>query len=81
MRTIKKEIKIYDYNDVINNPVLKERVLENLYDINVDYNWWNDIFECWADTLAPKGFKNCMLTEFDLDDSTIDVNFDLVCLY
>lgn len=76
MRTITKEIKIYDYNDVINNTELKERVLQNLYDINIDFNWWDDIFECWADTLAPKGFKNFMLTEFDVDRRTIDVRFD-----
>jgi len=76
MRTVTKQINIYDYNDLLANKELKKRVLENLCDINIDYNWWNDIFECWADTLAPKGFKNCMLTEFDVYRRTIDVRFD-----
>lgn len=76
MRTETKEYTVYDYNDLLANKELKERVLQNLYDINIYYNWWNDIFECWADTLAPKGFKNCMLTEFDVDRRTIDVRFD-----
>lgn len=58
MRTITKEYTVYDFNDVINNPVLKERVLEKHYDINVNYDWWDWIIEEWNEKLENLGFEN-----------------------
>ena len=67
MRTVTKEIKIYDFNDVINNPVLKERVLEKHYDININPEWWTWIVDNWIDENDKKGIEFIQKSlEFDL---------------
>ena len=39
MRKITKEYTVYDYNDIINNESLKQKILEKHYSINVDFEY------------------------------------------
>ena len=56
MKTI--EIKLYQFNELGKDA--KDKVLYNLYDINVNYEWWETTYEDAANI----GLK---LTEFDID--------------
>lgn len=57
-RTI--EQTVYTYQDLLLNEDLKRKVLQKLWDINVDYEWWEFIF----DDASNIGIK---ILEFDLD--------------
>lgn len=56
MRTIR--IKLYKFNELSESA--KQKAIENLSDINVDYDWWESIYEDAENT----GLK---ITSFDLD--------------
>jgi len=58
MRQVTEIKKVYSFEDLKTNETLKDKVLQNLYDINVDYEWW----ECTFDDAENVGIK---LTEFD----------------
>lgn len=67
MRTETKEYTVYDYNDLLANKELKERVLENHYDINVNFDWWEWIVDNWIDENDKKGIEFIRKSlEFDL---------------
>ena len=67
MRTVTKEYTIYDYNDLLANKELKERVLEKHYDINVNFDWWEWIVDNWIDENDKKGIEFIRKSlEFDL---------------
>jgi len=53
-----KETKVYKFDELSDKG--KEKALENMYDLNVDYEWWDSIY----DDAANAGLK---LTAFDLD--------------
>ena len=48
MRTIIKEEIIYSWEDVKNNPEFLEKVLDKHRDINIDYDWWDFIYDDFA---------------------------------
>lgn len=57
MRTITIEQTLYNIDDVLNNPTLKEKVLSKHYDINVDFEGWHDyILEECKQELEKQGF-------------------------
>lgn len=58
MRTEIKIIKIYKYDELTEEQ--KQKVLENLSNINVDFDWWEFIY----DEVKELGFE---ITEFDID--------------
>ena len=66
MRTETKIIEIYSYSDLATNPELKEKVLNNLSNINTSYDWWDGTYE---DALNI-GFK---ITSFDLESKLISI--------
>lgn len=43
IKTIEKEV--YSFEDLKTNEELKEKVLQKYYDINVDYDWYDFIYE------------------------------------
>lgn len=45
MRTAIEEVKVYSIDDVKNNKELLEKVLNKHRDINVDFEWWDFIYE------------------------------------
>ena len=53
-----KETKVYKFDELSDNA--KEKALNELYDINVDYDWWDSIYED-AENIGLK------LKTFDLD--------------
>jgi hypothetical protein len=53
-----KETKVYKFDELTDKA--KEKAMENLYDLNVDYEWWDYMYEDAANV----GLK---LTSFDLD--------------
>jgi hypothetical protein len=53
-----KETKVYKFDELTDKA--KEKAMENLYDLNVDYGWWDYMYEDAANV----GLK---LTSFDLD--------------
>jgi hypothetical protein len=63
MRTIITEEVVYSWEDVKNNPELLEKALGENRDINIDYNWWEWVYEDWIQKLEELGYKN------------IDINF------
>lgn len=66
MRTETKTIEIYSYLDLATNPELKEKVLNNLSNINTSHDWWDGTYE---DALNI-GFK---ITSFDLESKLISI--------
>lgn len=56
MKTI--EIELYQFNEL--NEESKQKAVENLYDLNVDHDWWQDTYE------DAKSI-NLKITGFDLD--------------
>jgi hypothetical protein len=56
MKEIK--VKVYSFNELSDDA--KEKAIQSLSDVNVDYRWWNDIYEDATDI----GLK---ITSFDLD--------------
>lgn len=56
MKTI--EIKLYKFSELSENA--QQKALENLFDINVDYEWWESIYED-AENIGLK------ITSFDID--------------
>jgi len=55
---VQKIINLYSFNELIEDA--KQKAINNLSDINVDYNWWKSIYED-AKTIGLK------ITSFDLD--------------
>lgn len=53
-----KETKVFPFSELSDGA--KEKAVEKLYDINVDYEWWESTFDD-AETVKLK------LTEFDID--------------
>lgn len=64
MRTEVTERTIYKFEELPDN--VKDAAIDNLYDINVDYGWW-DYSYSEAEGL---GFK---ITNFDTDHGLIDI--------
>ena len=61
MRIITKEIKAYNFEDVKSDvDGIQEKVLQELNDINIDYEWWQDTY----DDAEIIGLK---ITGFDID--------------
>ena len=58
MRQVTETKNVYSFEDLKTNDELKDKVLENLWDINVDCEWWDCTF--WD--AKNVGIK---LTEFD----------------
>lgn len=58
MRTDTVKTKVYQFSELIDEA--KETAFEKLYDINVDYEWWDSIY----DDAENIGIK---ITEFDID--------------
>lgn len=56
MRTITTESKVYSFEDMINDPELKDKALEKHRDINTDYEWWDGTYEMWKEDLHERGF-------------------------
>ena len=57
MRTMIKEYNIYNYQDILNNEDLKQKVLEKYRDINVSFDdWYNFIIAKWTEKLEQLGF-------------------------
>jgi hypothetical protein len=56
MRT--ETINIYKFSELSDNA--KQKAIDNLYDINIDHDWWG----CTCDDAARLGLK---ITEFDLE--------------
>ena len=52
------ETKVYKFDELPED--IKEKAIENLYDINVDYEWWQFIYED-AEQIGLE------ITEFDID--------------
>lgn len=62
MRTITTITKVYSFGELSEEG--KQKVFENLYDINVDHNWW----EWTLDDAANIGLE---IKEFDITHNTI----------
>lgn len=58
MKTITKEFTIYEYLDILSNEDLKQKILQKYYDINTDFNWFEDTLEDWKTKLEAIGFIN-----------------------
>ncbi len=58
MRIVRTETKVYPFDELSEDA--QERAVENLAEINVDYEWWDSTFEDAAQA-------KLKLTEFDLD--------------
>ena len=57
MRTVTKEFTVYSVDDVLTMPELKEKVLENYRDFNVDFDDWHDFtLDNWKEKLESCGF-------------------------
>jgi hypothetical protein len=58
MRTIHTETTVYSFDELPED--VQEKAIQNLWDINVDFEWWNYTYED-AERIGLK------ITEFDLD--------------
>jgi len=58
MRTIKKEYKVYKFAELSDDA--KDKALEKLWDINVDFEWWDSVYAD-AETIGLK------IDGFDID--------------
>lgn len=57
MHTMIKKYNIYNYQDILNNEDLKQKVLEKYGDINVNFDgWYNFIIAEWTEKLEQLGF-------------------------
>jgi len=43
MKTITREYKVYKFNELSESA--QDKAIENLYDINIDYEWWDFIYD------------------------------------
>lgn len=48
------ETKVYQFNELSESA--KEKAINNLYDLNVDFEWWESEFGYWQEKLAEIGF-------------------------
>jgi hypothetical protein len=64
MRTI--QTNLYKFNEL--SEEAKQKAIERLYDINIDYDWWNYLF----DDAKEIGLK---INSFDIDMQTIKGSF------
>ena len=58
MRTITTHTTVYKFDELTEEG--KRKAIENLYDINVDFDWWGSTYDD-AETIG------CKITEFDID--------------
>jgi len=58
MKTFTRKYTVYNYSELCED--IKQKVLENLYDVNVDHDWW----ECTYEDAKTIGLE---IQEFDLD--------------
>ena len=58
MKTFTRQFTVYKFSEL--NEDAQQRVLEDLYDVNVDHDWW----ECTYEDAKTIGLE---ITEFDLD--------------
>lgn len=58
MQIITKEYKIYNYEDILNNKELKEKILTKYYNINTKFEWYEFILDEWTEKLEKMGFIN-----------------------
>ena len=58
MRTITTHTTVYKFDELTEEG--KRKAIENLYDINVNFDWWENTYTD-AETIG------CEITEFDLD--------------
>jgi len=58
MRIIKTETTTYCFEELPED--IQEKAIENLYDINVDYSWWEFVYEDAENVLLK-------ISEFDID--------------
>ena len=57
MRIVTKSFNVYSMEDVLNDPELKAKVIENHRYFNVEFNDWHDfIFDAWKEKLENYGF-------------------------
>ena len=55
MKIVKKEYQVFEYHELSGDS--KQRVLENLHDINTDYDWWENDYCDFKDTLIDIGIR------------------------
>lgn len=58
MKTFTRKFTVYNYSELCED--IKQKVLEDLYDVNVDHDWWDSIYED-ADMIG------ITITGFDID--------------
>ena len=58
MRTLAIENTVYNYSDLLlaENSELKEKVLSNLSDINIDFEWYSSVYESFTEIALENGF-------------------------
>lgn len=56
MRTITTETKVYYFEELPEES--QKMAIENYYDINIDYDWYDCTIECWQEKLASIGFDD-----------------------
>ena len=66
MKTV--SINVYKFNEL--SEEAQQKALDHLFDLNVDYNWWEDIYE----DAAEAGLK---ITSSDIDRKDITGEFNL----
>ena len=71
MQTITKTYNVYKFSELSEDA--KQKALEAMYDINIDYDWWNYVYED-AENIGLK------ITEFDLDRASF-VHADTILSY
>ena len=59
MELVTREYKTYNFNEL--TEIAKEKALNHFRESNVDYEWWDFLFENFKEELEEKGisFKNC----------------------
>jgi len=54
------KVKVFEYDDLSDE--VKEKVLESFCDINVDYEWWDFMYEDFTRDLAEIGIKAALFS-------------------
>lgn len=68
MEIITQEIKVYDHTDVVNDTDgIKSKVLEQLWDIEVNYDWWELPYEAFNEVLKGINGGTSETFYFDID--------------
>jgi hypothetical protein len=56
MKDITTVTTVYKFNELPED--IQDKVLENLYDINIDFDWWDGDLDEWKGKLKESGFDN-----------------------